>query len=416
MSVSPAVSLHLPPSSYPIIVHCHLHWDFVWQRPQQFHSRLSHRHRVLFVEGPLVYPGAMPPHFTLRPSEEYPNVTVMQTHFNQTDWEKGGEFIDAMRRELLDEALRGPLKGKFERAVQWFYDPMAVESHLGQHGCVATVYDCMDELSQFKGAPQGLIERERRLLYNADVVFAGGRKMAESKSRFNANTHFYGCGVDVAHFGKARAVATSIPADIAHLEGPILGYFGVVDERLDYDLIAALADARPDWNIVMVGPTAKVSPEDLPQRDNIHWLGGRPYEQLPAYTKAFDVCLMPFALNEATEYINPTKALEYMATATPVVSTAVPDVCSNFASVVKIAMSSAEFVQMCRDQVAQPDQVAVERGLKMANENTWDAIVSKLEGHISDAIQARENAVLKLRLPVAVPPVTVPPVKVAAVA
>ena len=405
MSVSPAVSLHLPPASYPIIVHCHLHWDFVWQRPQQFHSRLSARHRILFVEGPRVYPGAMPPHFTLRPSDEYPNVTVMQTHFNETDWQKGGEFIDSMRRELLDEALRGPLKGKFERAVQWFYDPMAVESHLGQHGAVATVYDCMDELSQFKFAPPELILRERRLLYNADVVFAGGRKMAENKMRFNANTHFYGCGVDVAHFGKARVAATEIPDDIAHLDGPILGYFGVVDERLDYELIAQLADARPDWNVVMIGPTAKVDPAELPQRANLHWMGGRPYEQLPAYTRAFDVCLMPFALNEATEYINPTKALEYMATATPIVSTAVPDVCSNFASVVKIADSPAEFTQMCLEQVAQPDQMAVERGLKMAQENTWEAIVAKLEGHIDKAIHQRDNAVLKLRLPVVVPPI-----------
>lgn len=405
MSVSPAVSLHLSPTSYPIIVHCHLHWDFVWQRPQQFHSRLSARHRVLFVEGPRVHSGAMPPHFTLRPSAEYPGVTVMQTHFNETDWAKGGEFIDAMRRELLDEALRGALKGKFERAVQWFYDPMAVESHLGQHGAVATIYDCMDELSQFKFAPPELIARERRLLYNADVVFAGGRKMAENKMRFNANTYFYGCGVDVAHFGKARVASTQIPDDIAHLNGPILGYFGVIDERLDYDLIAQLADARPDWNIVMVGPTAKVSPEDLPQRANLHWMGGRPYEQLPAYTRAFDLCLMPFALNEATEYINPTKALEYMATATPVVSTAVPDVCSNFASVVKIAGSPAEFVAMCREQVATPDEVAVQRGLKMANENTWEAIVAKLENHIDKAIRDRSQAVLKLRLPVTVPPV-----------
>ena len=405
MSVPFAVSFHFPPASYPIIVHCHLHWDFVWQRPQQFHSRLSVRHRILFVEGPRVTPGATPPHFTLHADENYPNVTVMQTHFSETDWRKGGEFIDAMRRELLDEALRGSLKGKFERAVQWFYDPMAVESHLGQHGAVATVYDCMDELSQFKFAPPELISRERRLLYNADVVFAGGRKMAENKTRFNANTHFYGCGVDVAHFGTARAAATAIPDDIAHLNGPILGYFGVVDERLDYELIAQLADARPDWNVVMIGPTAKVSPEELPRRPNLHWLGGRDYTQLPAYTKAFDICLMPFALNEATEYINPTKALEYMATATPVVSSAVPDVCSNFSSVVKIAASPDEFVEMCREQVAQPDGMAVRRGLKMAQENTWEAIVAKMEGHIDKALADRSHAVLKLRLPVAVPPV-----------
>ena len=405
------MSVSRPPglsSSYPLIVHCHLHWDFVWQRPQQFHSRLSARHRILFVEGPRVYPGSMPPHFTLRQSEEYPNVTVMQTHFNQTDWAKGAAFIDAMRRQLLDDALNGPLKGKYKRAVQWFYDPMAVDAHSGQHGSIATVYDCMDELSQFKGAPIELVERERKLLYDADVVFAGGRKMAQSKRRFNTNTHFYGCGVDVAHFGKARLASTQTPDDIAHLSGPILGYFGVVDERLDYQLIADLADANPAWNVVMVGPTAKVDPADLPQRPNLHWMGGREYTQLPTYTKAFDVCLMPFALNEATEYINPTKALEYMATATVVVSTPVPDVCSNFSKVVKISSSSAEFVQLCREQVEKPDQSAIERGLQMAADNTWEAIVAKLEGHIETALERRANAVKLLRLPVSVPPVAAP--------
>ena len=405
MSVSPAVSLRLSPISFPIIVHCHLHWDFVWQRPQQFHSRLSQRHRVLFVEGPLVHEGSFAPHFTLGTSEKYPRVTIMQTHFSESDWSRGGEYIDLMRRELLDDALNGALKGQFERAVQWFYDPMAVESHLGHHGAVATVYDCMDELSQFKFAPPELIARERRLLQNANVVFAGGRKMAENKTRFNANTHFYGCGVDVSHFGKARLAETQMPDDIAHLSGPILGYFGVVDERLDYELIAQLADARPDWNVVMVGPIAKVSPEDLPQRANLHWLGGRNYEQLPAYTKAFDICLMPFALNEATEYINPTKALEYMATATPVVSTAVPDVCSNFSTVVAIANSPSEFVRMCREQAVQPDKMAVERGLKMANDNTWEAIVAKLESHIDKALNDRSQSLLKLHLPVAASPV-----------
>jgi glycosyltransferase involved in cell wall biosynthesis len=313
----------------------------------------------------------------------------MQTHFSASDWARGGQYIDAMRRKLLDEALHGPLKGKFERPVQWFYDPMAVESHVNQHGSIATVYDCMDELSQFKFAPPELVSRERILLKHADVVFAGGRKMWESKSKHNSNAHFYGCGVDVVHFGKARLSSTPLPEDIKDLEGPILGYFGVVDERLDYDLIAKLADANPDWHVVMVGPVAKVNPDEFPQRPNLHWLGGRPYAELPAYTKAFDVCLMPFALNEATEYINPTKALEYMATATPIVSTAVPDVVSNFSTVVKVAQSQDEFVKLCCEQAYTVDRIAIERGLKMAAENTWDAIVAKLEKHIDDALKTK---------------------------
>ncbi len=375
-------------SSFPIIVHCHLRWDFVWQRPQQFLSRLARKHRVLFVEGPILFDekaSDQSVRYELKPSAKSPGVTVMQTFFPAARF-ADGVWVDAQRRKMLDEALNGPLKGKFERAVQWFYDPMAVEAHLGQHGAIATVYDCMDELSQFKGAPAGLVERERRLLRAADVVFAGGRKMRESKARYNSNAHFYGCGVDVAHFGKARLVSTATPEDIAHLEGPVLGYFGVVDERLDYDLIGQLAVARPDWHLVIIGPVAKVDPKEFPQAPNLHWLGSRDYSVLPEYTKRFDLALMPFALNEATEYINPTKALEYMATATPIVSTPVPDVVSNFASVVKISGSSAEFVEMANHMVAQPDQVATERGLKMAADNTWDAIVAKLEKHIDEAL------------------------------
>ncbi len=377
-------------SSFPIIVHCHLRWDFVWQRPQQFLSRLSKKHRVLFVEGPRLHKTEDPPRFELKNSPDYPNVTIMQIFLPASRFQDG-VWVDAQRRRLVEEAIRGPLKGRFERSVQWFYDPMAVEAHLGQHGAIATVYDCMDELAQFKSPPAGLVERERRLLRAADVVFAGGRKMRESKARFNSNAHFYGCGVDVMHFGKARLSATEIPADIAHLKGPILGYFGVVDERLDYQLIEKLAAAHPNWQIAMIGPVAKVDPADFPRADNIHWLGGRDYSELPAYTKAFDLALMPFALNEATEYINPTKALEYMATATPIISTPVPDVVSNFASVVKISSDSDDFVAHCGSQIELVDQVAVERGLKMALDNTWEAIVSKLEKHVEEAL-ARKSA------------------------
>jgi glycosyltransferase involved in cell wall biosynthesis len=163
----------------------------------------------------------------------------------------------------------------------------------------------------------------------------------------------------------------------------------VVDERLDYELIENLAKANPNWNIVMVGPVCKVDPEQLPKAANLVWLGGRDYSQLPAYTKAFDVCLMPFALNEATEYINPTKALEYMAAGKVIVSTPVPDVVSNFSKVAKISNSSEEFIKLCQEQAAHRDEAAIKRGLQMAHQNTWDAIVAKLEGHIKDALEAK---------------------------
>ena len=378
----------LETQDYPIIVHCHLRWEGVWQRPQQFLSRISKRHKILFVEGPILHDNDDAPSFELRPVAEYPNVTVMRTHFPASRFSNGA-WVDAERLRLLKEAMNGPLRGQFDQPVQWFYDPMAAPCFIGKLGERAIVYDCMDELSQFKFAPPEIVAREKILLAAADVVFAGGRKMWLSKSKHNDNAHFYGCGVDVAHFAKARKEETEIPEDVAGLKRPILGYFGVVDERLDYRLLEQLADADPKWNIVMVGPTAKVDPNALPKRANLHWLGRREYAQLPNYTKAFDVCLMPFALNEATEYINPTKALEYMATGRPIVSTAVPDVVSNFSEAVNIAISQDCFVEMCVRALANPDEEAIQRGLAMANNNQWDAIVAKLEGHIEDALKKK---------------------------
>lgn len=376
---------------YPIIVHCHLRWDGVWQRPQQFLSRLAQRHRVLFVEGPLLRDGFEPPKYALRTLPDHPNITVMQTTFPSSRFSEG-DWVDQERFRLLEEALNGPLRGKFERPVQWFYDPMAAPAHIGKFDEQAIVYDCMDELSQFKFAPPEIVSRERELLAAADVVFTGGRKMCESKSRFNSNCFFYGCGVDVKHFGQARSQETIVPEDARFGEGKfVLGYFGVVDERLDYDLIGQLAKASPAWHVVIIGPTCKVDPATFPQAPNLHWLGRREYSQLPAYTKAFDVCLMPFAMNEATEYINPTKALEYMATGRPIVSTPVPDVVSNFGTVVKIAREHEAFIEACRTQTLQPDEAAINRGLQMADENQWETIVQRLEGHIHDAFEAKRQ-------------------------
>jgi len=370
---------------HPIIVHSHLCWDWVWQRPQQFLSRLSQRRKILFIELHRPDPQLINFSARLRPVEAYPNITILQMQAPAWRWHDG-EWIDGQRRGVLQQALAGPLKGHFEQPIQWFYDPMAVTAFAGQMEEVCTVYDCMDELSKFRGAPPAIVEREGRLLQKADVVFTGGRKLFESKSRFHGNCHFYGCGVDVDHFGKARLEETPIPEDMKSLRKPIFGFFGVVDERMDYELAAKLADANPNWSVVIIGPTIKVDEATIPKRPNLHWLGGRDYAQLPAYCKAFDVCIMPFALNEATEYINPTKALEYMATGRNIVSTAVPDVVRNFGSVVKIANSHDEFIDLCRDVAQKPDTEAIQRGVEMARANTWESIVQKLENHIADAV------------------------------
>ena len=377
-------------STYPILVHSHLRWDWVWQRPQQFLSRLSKRHPVLFVEEPMPVAGIRAPRAELREVTDFPNVTVLRTEFPPESL-SDREFVDAEQQRLVRATLAGPLGKTFERPVQWFYDPMAAPTFAGQMDERAIVYDCMDQLSQFRGAPPELMRRERELLAVADVVFAGGPKIHRAKVRANANCHSYGCGVDVAHFSQAMLPETPVPADMEGLPHPALGFFGVVDERMDYELLSAMASAHPEWSIVIIGPPTKVDPSKFPQHANLHWMGGRDYGQLPAYCKALDVCLMPFAINEATEFINPTKALEYMATGRPIVSTAVEDVVAQFSDVVAIADSHEDFIAKCEAAVARPNRARIKRGVELAKRNSWEAIVARLEGHVADALVARRR-------------------------
>jgi glycosyltransferase involved in cell wall biosynthesis len=370
---------------YSIIVHSHLKWDWVWQRPQQFLSRLSKKHRVLFIESPDAVDGLAASKVALREVDDYPNVVVLQMQMPASQL-ADREWADNERRRLLQSVLAGPLGRSFQSVVQWFYDPMAVTAFAGQMNERAIVYDCMDQLSQFKFAPPELVRRERELLALADVVFAGGPKIWEEKRKYNSNCFSYGCGVDLAHFAQAREQDCVVPADVRDLPGPTFGYIGVVDERLDYDLIDKLAKANSTGSVVMVGPSTKVDPAMLPRRANIHWLGGRDYSLLPNYAKAFNVCLMPFALNEATEFINPTKALEYMATATPIVSTPIRDVVRQFSDIVSVAASPTEFIAACARAAKQPDQSAIRGGVELARKNSWESIVRKLQAHIEEAI------------------------------
>jgi glycosyltransferase involved in cell wall biosynthesis len=262
---------------------------------------------------------------------------------------------------------------------------------LGLFGATAVVYDCMDELANFRFAPSDIAERERFLLENADVVFTGGYRLFETKSRYHPNTHFFGCGVDVEHYSRARMAETQLPPEVAHLPHPIFGYFGVIDERIDYDLIARLADAFPQGSIVLVGPFAKIDANALPNRPNISWLGQRAYEELPALVKAFDVCLMPFAMNEATQYINPTKTLEYMAAGKPIVSTAVPDVVRQFTPIVAVGQSIDEFIKLAGLAATAPDPALIQAGIDRAEAASWESIVAAMRGHILDAYERRRR-------------------------
>jgi glycosyltransferase involved in cell wall biosynthesis len=375
---------------YPIIVHSHLGWDWVWQRPQQFFSRLAERHSVLFVEGPVPKPGIASPTVEIRELTEYPNIIVLRMAMPENRWSNGA-WVDDQRRRLVNEVLTGPLGERFADPVQWFYDPMAVTAFAGRMNERAIVFDCMDQLSQFRGAPDTLVAREMELLQIADVVFAGGPKLGKEKRLINPNTYAYGCGVDTEHFGKALLPETVVPVELSNLSKPIFGFFGVVDERMDYELLAKLADATPGGNVVIVGPSIKVDPATFPQRSNLHWLGGRDYNQLPNYACAFDVCLVPFALNAATEYVNPTKVLEYMATGRPVVSTAIDDVVLQFSEVVKIGNTHEQFIQLCHEQVENPDRRAIRAGIDLGHRNTWEAVVANLERHVEEFLVSRIN-------------------------
>jgi glycosyltransferase involved in cell wall biosynthesis len=370
--------------NYPIIVHSHLRWDWVWQRPQQFLSRLSQQHRVLFIEAPAPCAKVASSRASLREVSDYPNILVLQMQMPATRW-RDDAWMDKEQRRLLQSILAGPLGPNFASPVQWFYDPMAITAFASGLNERAVVYDCMDELSLFRGAPPELVKRERELLAVADVVFAGGPKIWKAKKELNENCFMFGCGVDASHFGRARDIRLPAPADTNALPRPLFGYFGVVDERLDYELLERLSDAT-SGSVVMVGPSTKVDPASLPQRANLHWLGGRDYSDLPAYAKTFDVCLMPFAMNEATQFINPTKALEYMATGRPIVSTPVEDVVTQFGDVVTIAQSASEFIQECKRLASNPSPARIERGLILARKNSWESIVAQLKEHIADVL------------------------------
>ncbi len=367
---------------YGIVVFSHLRWNFVWQRPQQFLSRFAKDHPVLFVElAEFDLAQSELPRIELTPAAA--NVTVLVGHFPASY--QGSEKVTGFLQDAVRKAMESL---DIERPLLWYYNPMDSGWTLGQLGERGVVYDCMDELSQFKGAPPELIEREARLMEAADVVFTGGYELWTKKSKQHPNTHFFGCAVEYDHFAQAQEKGP-IPEDLAAIPSPRVGWFGVVDERVDYDLLREAAAARPDISFVVVGPAVKVDPAEFPQAPNLHWLGGRDYAQLPHYCRGYDVCMMCFALNEATEFINPTKALEYLATGKPVIGTAVRDVVRQYQDTVMIANSPEEFVTLIDDALAEKQSEMVALGIAKARAASWEATVSAMQQIIEEALTAK---------------------------
>jgi beta-glucosidase/6-phospho-beta-glucosidase/beta-galactosidase/glycosyltransferase involved in cell wall biosynthesis len=367
-----------------IVVFSHLRWGFVWQRPQQFLSRFARKHSVLFIEEPFFdrAEGAEPEVLYHR---VMPNVTVLCPHLAPS-WSSNPELPNLLRKlaregiEVMNET------GDFDKPLLWYYSPMDASWSLGHFENRGIVYDSMDELSQFTGAPKSLIANERRLLDYADVVFTGGYELYLKKKEMHPNVHFFGCGVEFNHFAQAQDSATSIPPDIDFMNRPILGWFGVVDERVDYNLVGEMARMKPDWSFAMVGPVVKVDPNLLPHFPNLYWLGGRDYSVLPNYCRAFDINMMCFAINASTQYINPTKALEYLATGKPVISTPVKDVITQYSDLVEIVRTPEEFVAAAERALVNPDRDRIQRGIEKAQKSSWESTVKTMQDLIKQAI------------------------------
>ena len=372
-----------------LIVFSHLRWNFVFQRPQHLLTRLARHYPVVFIEEPVRGDGPA----WLESSRPAAGVEVLCPH---TPIDAGGFHDDQLA--ALEPLLDAHLGSRREDCVAWFYTPMALPL-LGELRPRAIVYDCMDELSAFKDAPRQMRQRETALLKIADVVLTGGPSLYEAKRHLHPRVLCLPSAVDAEHYAAANALAQEAAVRRAGelqqgIATPRLGFFGVIDERLDLGLLAALADARPAWQIVMVGPVAKIGRDRLPQRPNIHWLGQQPYDLLPQLVAGWDACLMPFALNEATRYISPTKTLEYMAAGKPVISTPVHDVKAMFSDVVRIAADTASFIDACEAALHETPHARAERLADMQAcvwRYSWDETAAAVHRSIEEALARRST-------------------------
>ena len=367
---------------FDIITFSHLRWDSVFQRPQHLLSRLASAHRVIFVEEPIWDP-ASTPHWEITRAEE--NLLVCRPHTPSDQCGFSDEqmplLTSLVKQLIVDEAI--------ENYVLWFYTPLALPLADGLSPR-AVIYDCMDELSAFLHAPKQLLDREEKLLKLADVVFTGGPSLYRAKKNRHSNAHCFSSSVDTKHYAKATFASPIEPGDQSSISHPRFGFFGVIDERLDLNLLAFTADQHPEWQIVMLGPVIKISEDSLPRRTNIHYLGQKHYKQLPEYLAGWDVCILPFARNESTRFISPTKTLEYMAAEKLIVSTPITDVAEPYGKLVYLGDTPENFVAACERALHASTQERQSRVLGMRevlSKTSWDATVQAMEDLIVKAIR-----------------------------
>ena len=374
--------------SATLLCFSHLRWNFVFQRPQHLMSRFAQEMNVVYWEEPVDIGERETPFLQVREAQDASGVRIVVPHLPAGMPEDARE---ATLGRLLDAhvaTIRGPL-------IAWYYTPMMLP--LSRHiDADVTVFDAMDELSKFKFAPAHLLDLEQEVLDRADVVFTGGSSLYEAKKDRHANVHCFPSSVDRAHFCKARARQFD-PADQEDLPKPRLGFYGVIDERFDIELLDQIAEARPNWSFVMVGPVVKISEEDLPRRPNIHYLGGKTYDQLPSYLSGWDVALMPFAMNESTQFISPTKTPEYLAGGKPVVSSPIKDVVRHYGHLegVKIASTAEEFIEACEQALElsrNPESGWLAEADLLLSAQSWDTTQARMSGLIADVLGTRTGA------------------------
>ena len=317
-----------------IVCFSHLRWNFVYQRPQHLLSRFSKNSRVFFIEEPIWDTGQE----IISTTQVAENITVVVPYLSS---EKSDETV-ALQREMLDRLFE---EMNITDYIFWYYSPMALpfSDHANPK---MIVYDCMDELSSFKNAPIELKENEAKLIKKADIMFTGGNSLYHAKKHLHRNVHAFPSSIDKEHFFTARAKYSreEVHENIPH---PRFGFYGVIDERFNMELLEDIATKKPDWNFILVGPVVKISEDSIPALDNIHHLGGKSYKDLPAYLSEWDIAIMPFALNEATRFISPTKTPEFLAAGKPVISTSITDVVEPYGNkgLVYIADTADEFIE-----------------------------------------------------------------------
>jgi glycosyltransferase involved in cell wall biosynthesis len=351
-------------SAKPLLVcFSHLRWDFVWQRPQHLLSRAVKHYDVLIVEEPIFKPGASA-HMDV--SERPQGVTVAVPILPEG---LAHEDVIAEQHDLIEDMIGREATGS---RVFWYYTPMAM-AFTSDLECDLCIYDNMDELSLFRGASQQLIDLENALFARCDLVFTGGMSLYEAKRHRHRSVHGFPSSIDFQHFSQARSLQAD-PVDQEKIPHMRLGFFGVIDERMDIDLLASVADLRPDWHFVMIGPVVKIDPASLPQRPNIHWLGGKSYNELPHYLAGWDVGFMNFALNESTKFISPTKTPEFLAAGVPVVSTPITDVVRPYGEkgLVEIAKDAAEVVAKVEAIRARPKEPWLAKVDRHLASGSWD--------------------------------------------